>query len=168
MNKINFLEKTNVTYIIIGIFILFALIHLYKINSNTNEPFATISENSNVLNNVFIDIPTVNQLRFGNTGLNTLLDNKANVSDLASKANVSDLESKANVSDLAAKANISDLAVVTATANNAMPELSIIAFAGGNVLPLGWQLCNGDTLLYYNSIIYSLFYFIFSTRPPHF
>lgn len=124
MNKINFLEKTNITYIIIGIFILFALIHLYKINSNTTEPFAVIREDSNIANGVVIDVPLLSQIRFGNTGLNTLLDNKANASDLA---------------------------VVSAAANNAMPELSIIAFGGGSNLPPGWQLCDGEVLRYYKS-----------------
>ena len=135
MNKINFLEKTNVTYIIIGIFILFALIHLYKINSNTTEPFAVIGEDSSVRQGVVIDIPELNQVRFGTnkTGLNTLLDNKANASDLATKANAS------------------DLALVTTAANNAMPELSIIAYGGGNTLPPGWQLCDGEVLRYYKS-----------------
>ena len=33
-----------------------------------------------------------------------------------------------------------------------MPELSVIAYAGGEKLPLGWQLCDGLSLKYYNNI----------------
>ena len=160
MNKINFLEKKNVTYIIIAIFVIFGLIHLYKINSNTTEPFATIGENSNVANGVVIDIPSLTQVRFGiGSGnpikdMSTLYSEKVNVTDLASA-----LGSKADASALQLKADASALAVVSAAANNAlaaannaMPELSIIAFSGSSSLPKGWQLCDGSILQYVNTI----------------
>jgi microcystin-dependent protein len=164
MNTINFLEKKKLTYIIIFIFVVFALIHLYKINKQTNEAFATQNITDNVSVNsssVYVDIPSLSQVRFDGSGLNTLLNAKANVSDLASKANlntVTNLEAIINgTTGLNTKADKSALDNVKttadtafSTANNAMPELSIIAYAGGNNLPAGWQLCDGNVLFYTN------------------
>jgi hypothetical protein len=135
MNTINFLEKKKLTYIIIFIFVVFALIHLYKINKQTNEAFATQNITDNVSVNsssVYVDIPSLSQVRFDGSGLNTLLNAKANVSDLASKANlntVTNLEAiingtdptsglintKADKSALAFKANSSNVDNLTNT-----------------------------------------------------
>ena len=111
----------------------------------------------------------LSQVRFGdikngslNTGLDDYLALKANASDLASKANintVTNLEAIINgTTGLNTKADKSALDIVKttadtafSTANNAMPELSIIAYAGSNNLPAGWQLCDGSVLAYYVS-----------------
>jgi len=166
MNKINFLEKKNITCIIIAIFVVFALIHLYKINSNTTEPFGVIAENSNVANGVFIDIPGLNQVRFSGTGLNTLLDNKANASALLDKADKSALQLKADESALQLKADVSalqlkadsnDVSALTTTVSGlstnvttlmntpSLPEYTIIE-CFDETIPEGWQLCDGAPL----------------------
>ena len=168
MNTINFLEKKKLTYIIIFIFVVFALIHLYKINKQTNEGFDTIERNSDIKSGIFVDIPSLSQVRFNGSGLNTLLNAKANVSDLDSKADVSALNSKADVSDLNdkadkialnSKANSSVVNSLTDTVtglttnvtnlmnNPSVPEYTIIQY-GGNVIPQGWQLCDGSPFLY--------------------
>ena len=180
MNKFNFLQKNNVTYIIIGIFILFALIHLYKINSNITEGFLTTVNDSvkiNEADTIYVDMKRESQLRFNNKGLDLILSDKANASDLASKANASDLAAKANASALAItntdvstlNTTVSGLSTTVATANtnatnamtaanNAMPDLSVIAYAGTSV-PDGWQLCDGAKLEYKGSISTSIYRF---------
>ena len=136
MNK--FLEKNNVTYIIIGIFILFALIHLYKINSNSIEGFVALDQSVEMSSSAIITIPKQSQLVFTNS--DKTIGSKNMDQLLASKADVSALETTNT------KAN-----EALAAANNAMPELSIIAYGGGTTLPPGWQLCDGGVLRYYKA-----------------
>jgi len=175
MNTINFLEKKKLTYIIIFIFVVFALIHLYKINKQTNEGFATQNITDNVSVNsssVYVDIPSLSQVRFDGSGLNTLLNAKANVSDLASKANaitVTNLEAiingttglntKADKSELAFKANSSVVTSLSNTVgslntnvtnlmnNPSLPDYTIMEYAGPTTsIPAGWQLCDGTII----------------------
>ena len=165
MNKFNILEKSNMIYIIMLIFVVCASIHLYKINNNNNNSkssFMDITENQYVLSSYSINIPSTKQVLFKDTGIDRtlydILDNKAKSSDLSAKADdsvvqslIKTVESKADQKDLLLKADQKDLVLTNAAVNNAMPELSIIAYAGGDNLPLGWQLCDGSTLLYYNT-----------------
>jgi len=159
MNKFNFLEKNNVTYIIIGIFILFALIHLYKINSNSIEGFsstptviATLDQSVDVNNTAIMSIPNQSQVQFGigdnKKSMAKLFEEKANKS-LVDKLIISVYGSETGASLIDTKADKSAVVEALAVANNAMPELSIIAYAGSNNIPAGWQLCDGEPLRYY-------------------
>ena len=100
------------------------LVHLYKIN-NTNDTFKVLTEEQNVgSNDVFID--TMDQIIFNtvNKNLKTLMDEKMNESQTMTLV------------------------------NNAMPELSVISYAGSNP-PTGWQLCDGTALKYTNDTFVS-------------
>lgn len=108
-----FLNKMNFTYVIIIVIIIMASIHLYKLKSSETFTDITISDNQNIDSNVQILIPTMNQVKFGSNGLDTILNDKVSKTDL----------------------------------NDAMPELSIIAYSGSTA-PNGWQLCDGMPLKY--------------------
>jgi len=100
------------------------LVHLYKIN-NTNDTFKVLTEEQNLgSNDVFID--TMDQIIFNtvNKNLKTLMDEKMNESQTMTLV------------------------------NNAMPELSVISYAGSTA-PTGWQLCNGTALKYSNNAFVS-------------
>jgi microcystin-dependent protein len=118
------LNKKTITYIFIIFFIIMTLVHLYKIN-NTNDTFKVLTEEQNVgSNDVFID--TMDQIIFNtvNKNLKTLMDEKMNESQTMTLV------------------------------NNAMPELSVISYAGSTA-PTGWQLCNGTALKYTNGYFVS-------------
>jgi len=118
------LNKKTITYIFIIFFIIMTLVHLYKIN-NINDTFKVLTEEQNVgSNDVFID--TMDQIIFNtvNKNLKTLMDEKMNESQTMTLV------------------------------NNAMPELSVISYAGSTA-PTGWQLCNGTALKYTNGYFVS-------------
>jgi microcystin-dependent protein len=135
MNNFNILEKTNMIYIIILIFVICASIHLYKINNNNNNnnnnnsksSFMDITENQNIGPTFTINVPSSKQVIFNDSGVESTLYNI--------------LENKADQKDLLLTNN---------AINNAMPELSIIAY-GGPLPPTGWQLCNGEPMKYSGS-----------------
>jgi microcystin-dependent protein len=116
----NFLNKMNFTYVIIIVIIIMASIHLYKLKRSENFEDIAISDNQIIGSSVQILIPSMNQVKFGGSGLDTILDDKVSQSDLE---------------------------VVTDAINNAMPELSIVAYSSSRA-PTGWQVCNGLPLKY--------------------
>ena len=137
------LNKQTITYIFIIIFIIITFIHLYKINNKNNnkhnnkhnnnndkENFADLMEAQNLQGfNVYMN--SMNQVNFteNNKNLKTIIEEIMN--EKASKNELTDLNNKIN---------------------DAMPELSVISYAGSTV-PNGWQLCNGENLLFTNGKI---------------
>ena len=156
----------NIKYIIICIFVVFALIHLYKINNNSNEPFLLLAENQIIKNNdVGVYIPSMDQVTFGadltsqNGGktLNKIIsDTKTDLIDnqiaVVSKK-VDDTKTELINKEIAAVSNKVDTKAneLAVQMNYAMPELSVIAYASSSAPP-GWQLCDGTELLYYNNV----------------
>jgi len=138
------LNKQTITYSFIIIFIIITFIHLYKINNKNNnkhnnnnnkhnnnnndkENFADLMESQNLQGfNVYMN--SMNQVNFteNNKNLKTIIEEIMN--EKASKNELTDLNNKIN---------------------DAMPELSVISYAGSNA-PTGWQLCNGEYLLFTN------------------
>ena len=132
------LNKQTATYIFIFIFIIITFIHLFKINNNNNkENFIDLNESQNLQGyDVFIN--SMSQVKFINENnnretLQTIIDNKDNIIDVNNKINDA-------ISDKVTKTEL----------NDAMPELSIISYAGSNP-PTGWQPCDGKLLEYSNS-----------------
>ena len=128
------LNKQTITYSFIIIFIIITFIHLYKINNkhnnndndNDKENFADLMEDQN-LQGFTVSINSMSQVLFGNTpssklSLKTLMDDKVSKTELNDKVSRNEL-------------------------NDAMPELSVISYAGSTV-PNGWQLCDGEPLKY--------------------
>lgn len=127
-----FLNKQLITYIFIIIFIIITSIHLYKINinnDNNKEVFEDLIEEQN-LQGFDVYINNMSQVKFGvkpNTiSLLTSMNEKASQEELT-----------VGLSDKVTKQEL----------NDAMPELSIIAYSGSKA-PTGWQICNGMYLTY--------------------
>jgi microcystin-dependent protein len=78
----NFLTKMNFTYVIIIVIIIMASIHLYKLKSTENFEDIPIYKNQVIGNSVQILIPTMNQVKFGGNGLDTILNDKVSKNDL--------------------------------------------------------------------------------------
>jgi len=117
------LNKQIITYSFIIIFIIITFIHLYKINNKNNnndkENFADLMEDQN-LQGFSVSINSMSQVLFGNTPQNK----RSLLSFMDEKVSKTELNNKIN---------------------DAMPELSIISYAGSNP-PTGWQLCDGENL----------------------
>ena len=138
------LNKQTITYSFIIIFIIITFIHLYKINNKNNnkhnnnnnkhnnnnndkENFADLMESQNLQGfNVYMN--SMNQVNFteNNKNLKTIIEEIMN--EKASKNELTDLNNKIN---------------------DAMPELSVISYAGSTA-PNGWQLCDGEILQFNN------------------
>ena len=114
------LNKQSITYIFIIFFIIMTLVHLYKIN-NTNDTFKVLTEDQNLGSND-VDINSMSQINFAENNKNL----KTIIEDI--------IDNKSSKTEL----------------NNAMPELSVISYAGSTA-PTGWQLCNGTALKYSNN-----------------
>ena len=145
------LEKINIKYVIIFIFVLLSMIHLCKINNinnNKKELFLDIKEDQNISTDIKIKIPSLSQVEFGgSTGknLNDIINSKADKPYVIDELNKLDTSTKAEI-----KTNLDSLTTLSNTKadiNDGMPELSIIAYAGSN-LPTGWQLCDGKVFKY--------------------
>ena len=118
------LNKQSITYIFIIFFIIMTLVHLYKIN-NTNDTFKVLTEDQNLgSNDVYIN--SMSQINFAENNKNL----KTIIEDI--------IDNKSSKTEL----------------NNAMPELSVISYAGSTA-PTGWQLCNGTALKYTNGYFVS-------------
>ena len=118
------LNKQSITYIFIIFFIIMTLVHLYKIN-NTNDTFKVLTEDQNLgSNDVYIN--SMSQINFAENNKNL----KTIIEDI--------IDNKSSKTEL----------------NNAMPELSVISYAGSTA-PTGWQLCNGTALKYSNGYFVS-------------
>ena len=130
----NFLNKMNFTYVIIFIIIIMAIIHLYNIKSIENFETITISDNQNIDSSVQILIPAMSQVKFGGSGLDTILGTMIN--EKATKTELTNaISDKVTISELNNKVN------------DVMPAYSIIQY-GRDVIPKGWQLCDGTPLIY--------------------
>ena len=118
------LNKQTITYIFIIIFIIITFIHLYKINNkhnkNDKENFADLKESQN-LQGFDVYMNSMNQVNFTENNKNLKIIIEEIINDKASK---NELNNKIN---------------------DAMPELSVISYAGSNP-PTGWQLCDGENL----------------------
>jgi len=118
------LNKKTITYIFIIFFIIMTLVHLYKIN-NTNDTFKVLTEEQNLgSNDVYIN--SMSQINFAENNKNL----KTIIEDI--------IDNKSSKTEL----------------NNAMPELSVISYAGSTA-PTGWQLCDGTALKYTNGYFVS-------------
>jgi len=123
----NFLNKMNFTCIVIIIIIAMATLHLYNIKNVDKFEDIAVEDNQIVSADVNIFIPSMYQVVFNGEQLNTIMDEKV------SKIELIELQNKIN---------------------DAMPELSIISYAGSTA-PTGWQLCNGTALKYTNGYFVS-------------
>ena len=136
------LNKQTITYSFIIIFIIITFIHLYKINNkhnnnnNDKENFADLMEDQN-LQGFDVYMNSMNQVNFTENNKNLKIIIEEIMNDKASKTELDSLNNK--VEEKASKTEL----------NDAMPELSIISYAGSNP-PTGWQLCNGTALKYTN------------------
>jgi microcystin-dependent protein len=139
------LNKQTITYIFIIIFIIITFIHLYKINNkhnnnnNDKENFADLMEDQN-LQGFSVSINSMEQVMFGNTP-NNKLSLKTFMNEKADKTELSSLNNK--VDEKASKTEVNN------KVDEAMPELSVISYAGSNP-PTGWQLCDGKILQFNN------------------
>jgi len=135
------LNKQTITYSFIIIFIIITFIHLYKINNkhnnnnNDKENFADLMEDQN-LQGFSVSINSMEQVFFGNTP-NNKLSLKTFMNEKADKTELSSLNNK--VDEKASKTEVNN------KVDEAMPELSVISYAGSNP-PTGWQLCDGENL----------------------
>ena len=139
------LNKQTITYIFIIIFIIITFIHLYKINNkhnkNDKENFADLKESQN-LQGFDVYMNSMNQVNFTENNKNLKIIIEEIMNEKASKTELDSLNNK--VEEKASKTEL----------NDAMPELSIISYAGSNP-PTGWQLCNGTALKYTNDTFVS-------------
>jgi hypothetical protein len=130
----NFLTKMNFTYVIIIVIIIMASIHLYKLKSTENFEDIPIYKNQLIGNSVQILIPAMSQVKFGGSGLDTILGTMIN--EKATKTELTNaISDKVTISELNNKVN------------DVMPAYSIIQY-GRDVIPQGWQLCDGTPLTY--------------------
>jgi microcystin-dependent protein len=167
----------NIKYIIICIFVVFALIHLYKINNNSNEPFLLLAEDQIIKDDrVGVYIPSMDQVTFGadltsqrgGKTLNKIIsDTKTELIEKIASAKtdltntVDDTKTSLINTEIAAVSSKVDntkkslinteIAELAVQMNYAMPELSVIAYASSSAPP-GWQVCDGTELLYYNNV----------------
>ena len=77
------LNKKNLTYIIIFVFIILSLVHLLNINDNGTDSFITLTEDQIISDNIKINIPSTDIVKFTGLGtsteannLTTILNNK--------------------------------------------------------------------------------------------
>ena len=103
-----------------------ATLHLYNIKNVDKFEDIAVEDNQIVSADVNILIPSMNQVVFNGEQLNTIMDEKATKTDLTNA-----------ISDKVTKTELNDI----------MPSYSIIQY-GGNVIPQGWQLCDGARLTY--------------------
>jgi microcystin-dependent protein len=149
-----FLNKQLITYIFIIIFIIITLLHLYKININNDnkkEVFEDLMEEQN-LQGFDVYINNMSQVKFGikpNTrSLLTSMNEKASREELTTTKTElnSNIQTEITKMQTDLSVGLSDKATKKEL-NEAMPELSIIAYSGSNA-PIGWQPCDGTTLYY--------------------
>jgi hypothetical protein len=88
----DFLNKQNMTYIIILIFILLSLIHLFNMKSDV-ESFITLTENQILSPNIDVIIPSTDLIQFGEIGKSTVPNN---LTTILSKLGVGTLQLDSN------------------------------------------------------------------------
>ena len=77
-NFFNAINKQNITYIIIFLFILLSLIHLFNMktdNNSNNEPFIVLKEPQIFDENIIVTIPSTDLVHFGAVGKSTVPNN---------------------------------------------------------------------------------------------
>jgi hypothetical protein len=67
----DFLNKQNITYIIILLFILLSLIHLFNMKDNDIESFITLTEDQNFSPAIKTNIPSTDLVQFNGIGIST-------------------------------------------------------------------------------------------------
>ena len=147
-----FLNKQLITYIFIIIFIIITLLHLYKININNDnkkEVFEDLMEEQN-LQGFDVYINNMSQVKFGikpNTrSLLTSMNEKASREELTTTKTELNSNIQTEITKMQTDLSVG-LSATKKELNEAMPELSIIAYSGSNA-PIGWQPCDGTTLYY--------------------
>ena len=155
------LNKQLITYIFIIIFIIITSIHLYKININNDnkkELFQDFTEEQN-LGGEQVYINTMEQVKFGVKpyirNLGSYMNDKVSKEELITtktelnstiQTNLTNIRTELTKTTSDLTNGLSDKATKKEL-NDAMPELSIIAYSGSNA-PTGWQVCNGLNLFY--------------------
>ena len=161
MNRfLNVFNTLNITYIIIFIFIVLSMIHLFNMKDNETESFITLTEDQNISPNIKINVPSTDLVQFSALGTSTAPNNLSTIINKLS-TNISGNTTNINtllstINNLSSNINVLTSTVTNlqakqdASVNNYVPDLTIVSYTG-SIIPPGWQLCEGGVLKFSNS-----------------
>ena len=150
--KIDFNNKTHITYIIISIIILFGIVYVWK-NCNCNKDIEAFIQ-YNVSSSDSVTLNSLGNVIVGNNGktLDDILDtsyykiNTGKTLEDNTQKKITDLSTNITTTNIAFRNEINQkLERLTQNMDDNTPELSVSAYYK-TTAPPGWQICNGDQL----------------------